>query len=487
MFAYFVKLHRRGNTGLLAFVAVSIYFLYLFRLTGTGLLGPDEPRYASIGREMARSGDWVTPRLWGQPFLEKPALLYWMTGAGFRLGLGEEMAPRLPVALIGLLFLAFFHWSLRREFGAKPAWFATAILGSCAAWLSFSYIAVTDLPMSAFFSAAMLLGMVWLASGRTGWLTAAAASLGFAVLAKGLVPLVLAIPFLWQARTKWKDLFRWQPVAAFLAIAAPWYVLCYLKNGAPFIRTFFWEHHIGRFLSPALLHGQPFWYYVPVFAAALFPWTPAMALLLCKRLYFDPRCKFLLLWLVFGLLFFSMGTNKLPGYILPLLPPAAALTVIALVQAGRGARWSLAGASVLLCLVFPLASMLPQALVAGLLGSKIPAWNIVWAVPIGLAVAVWYVESRRQRSAAVLLITAAITVAVIYLKLVAFPAIEDSYSARPLWRKIALDPGAVCVDEIQRSWRYGLNYYSVEPLPDCDEAPRSVRITQDNGAPVVAK
>jgi 4-amino-4-deoxy-L-arabinose transferase-like glycosyltransferase len=463
------------------------FFLYLYCLTGIGLVAQDEPRYASIGREMARSGDWITPRLWGQPWFEKPALLYWTTGAGFRIGMGEELAPRLPVALLSVLFLAFLHWSLRREFGAKPAWYGTAILGSCAGWVSFSYVAVPDLPMSAFLSAAMLSGMIWLGSGSTGWLTVAAASLGFAVLAKGLVPLVVAIPFFWHARAKWRDLLRWQPVVAFLAVAAPWYVLCYLKNGAPFIKTFFWEHHFGRYLSADLQHAQPFWFFGPVWAAALFPWTPAITLLFVRRLYSDSRCKFLGLWLVFGLVFFSIGKNKLPGYILPLVPPTAALAGIALAEAGRAARWILAGASVLLCLVFPLASMLPQALVAGLSRSQVPAWNYLWTIPVGLAAAVWYLELRERRSAAVFLISTAVTAAVIYLKLVSFPAIEESYSARPLWRKIAASPAAVCVEEIQRNWRYGLNYYSVEPLPDCELTPRPVRVRQESGAPVIVR
>jgi len=320
-----------------------------------------------------------------------------------------------------------------------------------------------------------------------GWLIAAAAALGFAVLAKGLVPLVLAIPFAWHARTKGRDLLRWQPITSFLTVATPWYALCYLKNGAPFIRTLFWEHHIGRYLSPALQHPQPFWYFVPVFAAALFPWTPAMALLFNRRIYSDPRCQFLLLWLGFGLIFFSTGINKLPGYILPLVPPAAALAGIALAKADRAARWVLAGSSALLFLVFPLASMLPRALVDGLSKSRIPAWNFVWAIPIGLAAVVTFLELRRKRSTAVFLVTAAITAAVIYLKIVSFPAIEESYSARSLWRKIASDPGSVCVEEIQRNWRYGLNYYSVEPLPDCEHAPRSVHVKQENGAPVIAK
>jgi 4-amino-4-deoxy-L-arabinose transferase-like glycosyltransferase len=464
---------------------VLLYFLYLFRITGTGLLSTDEPRYASVSREMARSGDWVTPRLWGQPWFEKPALLYWMTGAGFRLGLGEELAPRLPVALLSLLFLAFFYWFMRREFGATPAGYAAAILGSCAGWVSFSYSAVPDLPMSAFFSAAMLLGMIWLRDGQLKWLTAAAGALGFAVLAKGLVPLALAIPFAWEARSKWRGLLRWQPVAAFFAVAAPWYVLCYIKNGAPFVQTFFWEHHFGRYTSTALQHVQPFWYYIPVAAAALFPWTPAATLLFSRRLYLDPRCRFLLLWLIFGLIFFSVGPNKLPGYILPLVPPAAALAGIALAEAGRSARWVLAGVACLLCLVFPLASVLPQALAAGLSRSSIPAWNFLWTLPIGLAAAVWYLEFRRLRSAAVFLLAAALTAAVIYLKLISFPEIDSISSARPLWRTIVSSPGAVCVEAIPRNWRYGLNYYSIEPLPDCDQSPRPVHVAPGDGVPRV--
>src|ERR1700694_2511151 len=102
------------------------FFLYFYHLNAAGLVGPDEPRYAAIGREMARSGDWVTPRLWGDPWFEKPALLYWMIGTPFRAGLSEDLAPRLPVALVSAAFLIFFYWVMRREFGDRPAAFATA-------------------------------------------------------------------------------------------------------------------------------------------------------------------------------------------------------------------------------------------------------------------------------------------------------------------------------------------------------------------------
>ena len=92
----------------LLLVTVGLFFLYFFGLTRTGLLGPDEPRYAAIGRAMAATGDWITPRLWGQPWFEKPALLYWMTAAGFKAGLGAGLAPRLPVALASVAFLIYF-------------------------------------------------------------------------------------------------------------------------------------------------------------------------------------------------------------------------------------------------------------------------------------------------------------------------------------------------------------------------------------------
>ena len=108
---------------------------------------------------MAQTGDWVTPRLWGKPWFEKPPLLYWMTAAGFKAGLDQDLAPRLPVALVSVGFLIYFFIALRREFDERVAFYATAILATSAGWLAFSHVAVTDLPMSAAFAAAMLIAM----------------------------------------------------------------------------------------------------------------------------------------------------------------------------------------------------------------------------------------------------------------------------------------------------------------------------------------
>ena len=105
-----------------------VLLLYFYGLTTAGMLGPDEPRYASIGREMALSGDWITPRLWGEPWFEKPPLLYWMVALGFKAGLSDDLAPRLPVALFGAGFVLFFFHQLRREFGERAALYAGKLL-----------------------------------------------------------------------------------------------------------------------------------------------------------------------------------------------------------------------------------------------------------------------------------------------------------------------------------------------------------------------
>ncbi|MGB9606551.1 MAG: ArnT family glycosyltransferase, partial [Bryobacteraceae bacterium] len=173
--------------GVLAPVALCAV-LYLTALDAAGLLGPDEPRYAWIAREMARTGDWVTPKLWGQPWFEKPPLTYWMMALAFRCGLGDDLAPRLPVALASLLFLASYRHALAREFGPRAATFATLILGTSAGWLAYSRIGVTDIPLAVTFSGAMLAALPWLARGDRRLLPLAAALLGLAVLAKGLVP-----------------------------------------------------------------------------------------------------------------------------------------------------------------------------------------------------------------------------------------------------------------------------------------------------------
>ncbi len=468
-------------------VIPALYVLYFYGLSGAGLLGPDEPRYAAIGREMARSGDWITPRLWGEPWFEKPALLYWMTGAAFRLGLGENLAPRLPVALLSVAFLLFYQRIMERRFGARAAWFATLVLATSAGWLGFSHIGATDLPMSAAFAAAMLLALdwiekAWVEKGATRRLPWVAALLGVAVLAKGLVPLVLALPLAWCGRRRLSDWLRPATILSFLIVAAPWYALCYLRNGPIFLEKFFWEHHFERFANDSLKHQQPFWFYLPVLAGALLPWSPALAWLFRRSFYQDAARRFLLAWMLFGLVFFSLSTNKLPGYLLPLLPAAAALAGIALAEA-RDARAVLA-ASGLCLLAIPLAAaMLPGILEVGLSRAGRPRLDWTWLVPVAAAAAAWWLESRGRRAAAVALLCLGVTAGVAELEIRTVPALDRTVSAQFLWKQIEPRRSQVCVEQIHRTYRYGLNYYSVIPLPDCSQSPRPLAVRQQPGHP----
>ena len=451
------------------------YCLYFYRLGFAGLLGPDEPRYASIGRQMALSGDWITPRLWGQPWFEKPALLYWMIASGFRLGLGPELAPRLPVAALAVAFLGFYWWILRREFGCRAAWFAVLILGTSAGWVGFSQVGVTDLPLTAALSAAMLLAMPWVGRGDGRWLPASAAFLGVAVLAKGLVPLVLAFPLVLGKRMR--DLLRWRVWAAFFAVAAPWYALCYSRNGSQFPYVFFWQQTFERFFSSALQHLQPWWFYVPVLLAGLLPWTPLLGLFAGRGLWKDRRRTFLLVWLVFGMIFFSAAANKLPGYVLPLLPAAAALMAVRLDEIRNPVPW-LAGSAALL-IAFPIAAgILPQALARGLSRASWPSPNVWWLAPLAVAAVAAVLAVRGRQLAAAFTIAACATLGFAYLKVSAMPEVNRVASARELWTQVQNRADQVCVDSIPRDWRYGLNYYSVKPLPECSEQPKPLAIRQ---------
>jgi len=413
---------------------------------------------------MAESGDWVTPRLWDEPWFEKPALLYWMTAAGFKAGLDLDLAPRLPVAIASVAFLIYFFVVLRREFGDRAAFYATTILATSAGWLAFSRVAVTDLPMSAAFAGAMLAVM----SGRGRVL--AGALLGAAVLAKGLVPLALFLPALWFWRKRVPDLLLLLAVA--IVVAAPWYVPVTLRNGAPFLEDFFWKQHFARYLTGALQHERPFWFYVPVLVAGFFPWTPLLWFLFEKRIYKDARAKFLLAWLAWGFLFFSISRNKLPGYLLPLLPAAAALIGIAIAETKpRSIKMAcLLGACAALLMLTPMiADVLPPALASGLshLGVFVVEVSNNWVIPVLLIGFVCvFLEWKGRREWAIGAIALLTAVAVVRLVSEVYPALDREASARARWNSGA--NSISCVSRENRSLRYGLSYYANRNLPDCN-------------------
>ena len=440
-----------------------LLLLYLLHLGGVGFLGPDEPRYASIGREMARSGDWVTPRLDGQPWFEKPPLTYWLTGAGHVAGLPDEWAARLPEALISIAFLAFFYFRLAREFSPPLALAATAILATSGGWLAYSFAALTDLPMSAALGAAML---IILFDPRRAVL--AGVLLGLSILGKGFVPVVLIAPLFLVGRGK-----RMVMLASAVIIAAPWFILCWLRNGSAFWDDFFWKQHVARFLTPSLEHVQPFWYYIPILLAGLFPWTPLAVLLARRRLYSDRRVLLLAAWVLYGLIFFSVARNKLPGYVLPLFP-ALAIVLAAAFETAPVKGWWLAACALLLVGLPTVAGILPDALLAGLSRSHV-AFAAGGFVFLGVAAFVGWLASKQKTEAALLSVALAAGIGAVYLKYSTFPALDRTVSVRKFWRAHASEVSAGCVDGVSRTWQYGLNYYGGHVVPECAAATAAVR------------
>jgi 4-amino-4-deoxy-L-arabinose transferase-like glycosyltransferase len=447
---------------------VPLLVVYLSSLGRVGFLGPDEPRYASIGRAMASSGDWVTPRLDGAPWFEKPPLLYWMTGAGNKLRLSDEWAARLPVALISLAFLWFFHRTLVREFSPRVALAATGILATSAGWVAYSFVAVTDLPMSAALGAAMLIGVFGPSAipSRARQTTLlgiwAGAFLGLAVLAKAFVPLVLIAPVLLVARR-----MRLAMIGTCVVVAAPWYILCELQNGPAFWNDIFWKQQVGRFLNTSLEHAQPHWYYVPILLAGLFPWTPFAALLFRPKIYQDERIRFLMFWLLFGLLFFSVAQNKLPGYVLPLLPVLALVLAFALDKTPAAGWWI--GACAMLLIAAPaIAALLPDALPAGITSSHFPLAGVARGWPFALAAgAVFWLAWLGKREQAMIAAALAALAAIGYFKFAVLPVLDQRYSVRAFWRANAPQIKEACLKDLPRGWVYGLNYYAGRPLPEC--------------------
>jgi len=435
----------------LAAAAILIGCLYFANLSGTGLVSKDEPRYADIARAMARTGDWILPKLWGEPWFEKPPLLYWLGALGFSARLGPELAPRLPVAVLSIAFLAFFWSRLRRIWNERVANFAVGMLATSAGWLAYSHVAVTDLPLAALFTAAVLF---WI-EGSTGW---AAAALGCAVLAKSLVPLILFVSVLAVDFSRRKEWLRPKPFLIFFAVALPWHIVAYIRGGYEWFRVLFLEQQFGRYFTPERQHVQPWWYYVPVLLLLLFPWFTLMPLAL--RGQRDRGAKILLAVCGFGFVFFSSGLNKLPGYVLPLVPALCALIALGLDRAAEASRLVVLVVLLLGALPFA-AAVVPQALGTKLSAVALPWRQLVpWLVAAAIISVILFFLPRNLAFPAAFGLAAC---GFLWFQFAVFPAIDQLASARPVWLKTHPN----CAPESDRGLEYGLNYYAGRALPPC--------------------
>jgi len=303
------------------------------------LANPDEGRYSEISREMAATGDWVTPRLNGIKYFEKPPLQYWASAAAFSLFGPGEFPARLYTALCGLLCLVAAGFTAHRLAGRDAALLAVGVLLSSPYFLGLGGIVTLDMGLTAWTTVAVcafLLASAGPDAGRRRWMMVAWAGMALAVLSKGLIGIVFpgaAIFLHCLANRDWRLLARleWlRGIALFLAITAPWFVLVSLAN-PEFPHFFFVHEHFERFLTKTHRREEPWWYFWPIFFVGFLPWlftlVPA-ALDGWRRESGQaafPWRRFALLWTAFILLFFSASGSKLPAYILPVFPVFALL------------------------------------------------------------------------------------------------------------------------------------------------------------------
>jgi 4-amino-4-deoxy-L-arabinose transferase-like glycosyltransferase len=505
------RIERRASQSFpLTFLAAAVVIVVcLFgQLGAIGLVGPDEPRYAWIARAMAATGDWVTPRLYGQPWFEKPILYYWAAAIGFKLHLPAEWAARLPSAVAALAAALAIGWLGWKHYGAdggievSPALLAPLLFSCTVAAIGFARAATPDMLFSASIALAMAsaaselraagalrgIGVGYrVAGGGSAALISFGALLGLAVLAKGPAAIVLAggAILLWALATRqWRAALRLahpSAIVAFCLVALPWYVLCTLRN-RQFLHVFIFQHNFERYLTPIFQHRQPVWFFAPIILAALLPWTVLLWPVARKGLrirrensWRDSPGLFWGCWAVFPVLFFSFSASKLPGYVLPSIPPLALLCSVALARAisprpstermdamtiavGVGVTWIALGIASLYWM-----PRLPAA-ARDSAGHDISVVAVV-AIAGGVGVAVLGILRRRVWVALALALVAVSTEGI---GVGVLPPLDPIFSAR--WHAQFLHndlhPDRIFTYDLPRSWNYGLAFYMRRELPE---------------------
>jgi 4-amino-4-deoxy-L-arabinose transferase-like glycosyltransferase len=529
-----------------AVLLVTSAFLLLYGLVPifggdqVGLVGADEPRYAQIAREMLEAhsqvchrydakvvprslrlkdiqnslrcldGGTVTPILYGHPWLEKPALYYWRAMSFFKEFGVSDWTARLPSSSATFLLIAMIFLHMRR-FRPGGQLDAALITASCVAIIGFARGASTDMQLAAPFCVGMLGWYAWYETGLKFWLFDLYFFGAAATLAKGPVAPFLAfgiILLFLGLRREWAVLRRtiwWPGILLYLVMVLPWYIAVQRENPT-FVEQFIVQHNLRRFATDLYQHHQPFWYYFAVLLVGLMPWTVIASRALVeamkasiaewkvrfnpKRYLGHPRAgdafpEFLVLWALFPIIFFTFSKSKLPGYILPSIPPLTILTGdylnrIRKVGLPKWLLWSHAGVCALVAFVIVLA---PQHMVYDTLVPPL-SW-LLCAGAAAILVLFSVVQTIRIGGIAHVRNATLFPVLAAMVFLLGFHGkdLDLNYSARPLAREMqqqAPDVRAVAFQDVRRDMVYGLYFYRNQQPIDYCEPSNKPRLNEEN-------
>ncbi|CAM5281537.1 glycosyltransferase family 39 protein [Eoetvoesiella caeni] len=319
-------------------VVAALTFVWLSATTWTRpLFLPDEGRYVGVAWNMLSTHELLVPLLNGLPFFHKPPLFYWITALALQVFGVNEWAARFSSVACATLMVAMLFWFLKTHVNRQVAAIAAIILASSPFLFGAGQYANLDMTVAGMIAATVLLlasAVLRLERGqayRTVLVLAyAAAGLGF--LSKGLIGVVLpgGIVFFWLVGRKRFDTLRrlfWPPaIVAFLVVSLPW--MAYMQwRYSGFFDYYIVYQHFQRFLESGFNNPHPFWFYVPVLIVLTLPWSVQLWRLASRRFWQDEQhadIKGLMLsWLLVVLIFFSIPSSKLVGYVLPALVPLA--------------------------------------------------------------------------------------------------------------------------------------------------------------------
>jgi len=338
------KYHSSASTPcpewLVALIWLAFALLWFGSLGHNALIHPDEGRYATISLGMLQSGDWLTPRLNGLLYFEKPALPYWIGALSFKLFGINEFAARFWPGLAGFLSVAAVARTAHGLYGEEAGRLSALVMGSCCWIVGNSHFLNLDSGLTFFLTSALCAFLLaqhqdCAERERRRWMWLCWAAMAGATLSKGLIGLMIpgAVLVLYSLLLRqfafWRQLHLLSGLTLFLLLTAPWLILVSLKNPG-FAHFFFIHEHFERFLTTEHRRSGPFWYFVPFLLAGFMPWTTLLPGLLHSGLQNDRRPglqshRLLLIWAAFVFLFFSKSGSKLPSYILPMFPALALL------------------------------------------------------------------------------------------------------------------------------------------------------------------
>jgi 4-amino-4-deoxy-L-arabinose transferase-like glycosyltransferase len=408
--------HQSRTIVWVLFLMFAIFWLYAL---GVRTLVPtDEGRYAEMAREMVATGDWITLRLDGIKYFEKPPLQTWMNALTFKLfGLGEWQA-RLWTGLCGLLGIVLVAGAGRKVFGNRVGFIAGTVLASCFMWNGLGHVNTLDMGLAAM----MTLGLCSLLIAQRDdatvreqryWMLVCWAGMALAVLSKGLIGIVLpgAVLVLYTLLSRdwgiWKRLHLGLGLLLFFLITVPWFVLISLKN-PEFPQFFFIHEHFQRFISKVHHREGPWYYFLPLLIIGIFPWLGVLVQSLWygrddMRQTFRPKLL-LLIWAIFIFVFFSISSSKLPSYIVPIFPALALLIACFLHKASREHLLASAAlfviANVIGLAATPLLMKLPKSAFEVPLYEAYLPWVVAGTIVaiIGGALSIWLSRRRTEWS-----------------------------------------------------------------------------------------